>query len=347
LLRSVFEDVANHADHYFPEQEKSSRATEVIAAATAQRREANTMSQMRRRYGVFISSTYIDLRDEREALMRVILEGNCFPLGMELFGADAQEPWAVIEKKIAECDYYMLIVALRYGSLFKHEQISYTEKEYDYATSIGKPVVAFVLDREAESTWKPGFIDAGVPRAELDRFKQKIFEQKTVSTWKNCDQLAKNAVVALHRLIEDYPMPGWVRGDETSSMTAGTVLSTAEVPTDPVSNHLEAQATQTAQQPNIDQYYNRGERAILGLFAERGKRHLVFRSAVMQTVPTFARLIERGVLKKETRSDGSVLSISDDAWGLSRSAAFTALLRNDQEDSDKSFVQRLQQALVG
>ena len=41
----------------------------------------------RKRYQVFISSTFTDLKDERDKVMRAVLELKCFPAGMELFPA--------------------------------------------------------------------------------------------------------------------------------------------------------------------------------------------------------------------------------------------------------------------
>lgn len=40
---------------------------------------------MDRRYQVFISSTFTDLKDERQAVLRAVLELDHMPAGMELF----------------------------------------------------------------------------------------------------------------------------------------------------------------------------------------------------------------------------------------------------------------------
>jgi len=42
---------------------------------------------MEKRYQVFVSSTFEDLREERAEVMRVLLQLNCIPSGMELFPA--------------------------------------------------------------------------------------------------------------------------------------------------------------------------------------------------------------------------------------------------------------------
>lgn len=98
---------------------------------------------MDKRYQVFVSSTFEDLKDERQALLRAVLELNHIPAGMELFPAGDDEAWQLIKDVIDISDYYVLVIGGRYGSL-DEEGISFTEKEYDYAISKRKPVVALL-----------------------------------------------------------------------------------------------------------------------------------------------------------------------------------------------------------
>ena len=42
---------------------------------------------LKKRYQVFISSTFADLADERRHVMETILKCDCFPAGMEMFPA--------------------------------------------------------------------------------------------------------------------------------------------------------------------------------------------------------------------------------------------------------------------
>jgi hypothetical protein len=97
-----------------------------------------------KRYQVFVSSTFTDLKEERDGVIRALLEMDCIPAGMELFPAIDEEQFEFIKKVIDDCDYYIIIVAARYGSSISPEGISYTEKEYDYAVSRKIPVLAFL-----------------------------------------------------------------------------------------------------------------------------------------------------------------------------------------------------------
>ena len=86
---------------------------------------------------VFVSSTYEDLREERAEVQKALLKLDCFPVGMELFPSADDETWEFIKRQIEESDYYVAIVAGRYGSLAS-DGLSYTQKEWEYAREIGK-----------------------------------------------------------------------------------------------------------------------------------------------------------------------------------------------------------------
>ena len=59
---------------------------------------------MDRRYQIFISSTYADLKEERDKVMRAVLQLKCFPAGMELFPAVDKKQFDYIKSEIDECD---------------------------------------------------------------------------------------------------------------------------------------------------------------------------------------------------------------------------------------------------
>ena len=100
--------------------------------------------QLKKKFQIFISSTYLDLVDERQAAVQAILKLGHIPAGMELFKAGASQ-WQTITRWIDESDIYLLILGGRYGTLNKIEDKSYTQLEYEYALSKGIPVFALVL----------------------------------------------------------------------------------------------------------------------------------------------------------------------------------------------------------
>ena len=52
-----------------------------------------------KRYQVFVSSTFVDLKEERQTVMQVLLEADCIPAGMEIFPATG-ELWELIQNVI-------------------------------------------------------------------------------------------------------------------------------------------------------------------------------------------------------------------------------------------------------
>jgi Domain of unknown function (DUF4062) len=71
---------------------------------------------IRPKYQVFVSSTFVDLRAEREAVTWEILKAGHVPVGMENFSAYDDRGWKVINRTLETSDYYVLILAGRYGS---------------------------------------------------------------------------------------------------------------------------------------------------------------------------------------------------------------------------------------
>jgi hypothetical protein len=91
------------------------------------------------KYQIFVSSTYEDLKEERDTVIKAILETGNIPVGMEMFSAGDEQQWELIKRQIEDCDYYVVILAHRYGSM--DGIISYTEKEYDFAVEKKIPVL--------------------------------------------------------------------------------------------------------------------------------------------------------------------------------------------------------------
>ncbi|TNT40442.1 DUF4062 domain-containing protein, partial [Escherichia coli] len=104
---------------------------------------------MKRKLQVFVSSTFTDLIEERQAAVSAILKAGHIPAGMELFTAADRSQMDIIKNWIDESDVYMLILGGRYGSIEPTTGKSYTELEYDYAVEQGKALFAVVIKEEA------------------------------------------------------------------------------------------------------------------------------------------------------------------------------------------------------
>lgn len=96
---------------------------------------------MEKRYQVFVSSTYEDLQEERREVMQALLELDCIPAGMELFPASSENQWSLIKRVIDDCDYYLLIIAGRYGigvSVTLFIEPSEKDISYERRSAIGR-----------------------------------------------------------------------------------------------------------------------------------------------------------------------------------------------------------------
>ncbi|MEN0086018.1 MAG: DUF4062 domain-containing protein [Leifsonia sp.] len=175
---------------------------------------------MAEKYQVFISSTFDDLRDEREQVIKAVLEMGHIPVGMEMFSAADEEQWEIIKRHIDESDYYVVIVAHRYGSIT--DGMSYTRKEYEYARAVGVPSLGFVIHPQA--SWPADRVDTGRDKDHLDDFKALV-SQKPVGYWKNADELHAMCSVALVKAFTASPREGWVRASSAASPQMTSELS--------------------------------------------------------------------------------------------------------------------------
>lgn len=164
---------------------------------------------MKKKYQVFLSSTYKDLQHERMLAIEEILKADCIPVGMELFPASHDDPLKYIRRIIDESDYYLLIVAGKYGSEF--EGVSFTEHEFNYAVSQNKKIVAFV--HKSLEQLPLAKVDTGASFKKLDIFRKKLNKLKIARDWTNPDQLSERILHAIINLKTDYPAEGWIKAN--------------------------------------------------------------------------------------------------------------------------------------
>jgi len=170
-----------------------------------------------RRYQVFVSSTFEDLRDERASVIEALLELDCIPSGMELFPSGDNDQWALIRRVINECDYYIVIIAGRYGSVGPDGK-SFTRMEYEYAVSRGKPVMAFL--RESPDDIPVDKTDQDVTlRASLDQFRE-LARKKLCKYWSSPKDLSGVVSRGMAYMKQNRPAVGWVRGDVVPNQEA-------------------------------------------------------------------------------------------------------------------------------
>ncbi|MFM9330749.1 DUF4062 domain-containing protein [Paenibacillus mesotrionivorans] len=171
---------------------------------------------MRKKLQVFVSSTYEDLKSERQAAVQAILNAGHIPAGMELFTAGDQSQKDTIKKWIDESDVYLLILGGRYGTIDESSGVSYTHWEYEYAGQIGKPRFAIVISDEAlEEKVKRHGMSVMETKNEA---KYREFRKDVLSKMCKLYNDEKDIALAIYPKMGEYSsqtdLYGWVHGSD-------------------------------------------------------------------------------------------------------------------------------------
>lgn len=206
---------------------------------------------MKKKYQVFVSSTYEDLKEERLEVIRCLLDNDCIPVGMEQFPASPMTQMEYIEKMLDDCDYYILILAGRYGSL-DSDGVGFTEKEYDYAVSKGIPVLVFMIDNIGNIPSKY-CDDDPEKKSKLIEFRERIksgSNSKLVKFYSDKGSLTTQVVTSIHKCIQDFPAVGWVRANEIETYSKDMETRLREIVNEELHEH-------TASEDDITEIFNK------------------------------------------------------------------------------------------
>lgn len=163
-----------------------------------------------KKYQIFISSTYKDLKVARRKVSETILSIGHFPVGMEMFGASDDEQWEIIKETIDTSDYYIVIVGKCLGTMVPGEDISFTQKEFRYAKEKKIPILAFIMADDAEPA--KTYVETDPIRiGKLAEFRKELETGRTTDYWTNPDDLATRVAISLPKVMKKHPMPGWTR----------------------------------------------------------------------------------------------------------------------------------------
>lgn len=171
---------------------------------------------MEKKYQIFVSSTYKDLVDERMAAVNCLLDMNFIPVGMEQFPSSPMKQWEYITKMIDMSDYYLLILAGKYGSIDEASGLGYTEKEYRYAKEKGIPTIAFLRkDLGKIPAEKSAANDA--ERDRVKKFRELVESDGLIDYYEDEKELKFAIANSVSKLAQDCPRTGWIRADQIES----------------------------------------------------------------------------------------------------------------------------------
>lgn len=171
-----------------------------------------------RKYQVFVSSTFTDLHEARQELMVALLGQGLIPTGMELHPGEGNKRWSVIQRIINECDYYLILLGGRYGTL-SPIGLSHVHREFVHATTKNKPAIALLHDqpdqlpeeqRETQSSGQAKFRD----------FRQLLQDQASCYYWSSPADLGEVVKRAIPEFIAQNPVPGWAREGQVTDLGA-------------------------------------------------------------------------------------------------------------------------------
>ncbi len=152
---------------------------------------------------VYLSSTYSDLKDYREAVYHVLRQMHYDVIAMEDYVATDLRPLDKCLSDIEACDLYIGIFAWHYGYVpptGNPEHKSITEREYRTAAYKGKTCLIFLLEEDAP--WSPTAMD--VVTGENDRgerikaLRRELVREKVVTFFRTPEQLASCVGSAIH-----------------------------------------------------------------------------------------------------------------------------------------------------
>lgn len=180
------------------------------------------MNNEDKRYQVFISSTFNDLKAERAEVTQALLELDCIPCGMEAFPAANETQWSWIKKIIEECDYYILIIGGKYGTVNDETKLSYTEMEYDYANKKGIPTIAFIVEDEGKILGDK-LESIQDKKDKLKQFKDRV-KKNLCKFYTTPEDLGGKVSRSITQLKKTTPRTGWIRADSQNNHTSKEII---------------------------------------------------------------------------------------------------------------------------
>ncbi|MDZ7330651.1 MAG: DUF4062 domain-containing protein [candidate division KSB1 bacterium] len=136
---------------------------------------------------VFVSSTYEDLKEYREAVRDAIISRGYQPIMMEYFTPEGTEPpKPECLKRLREADIVVAIYAFRYGHIFEGDDKSITELEYELAVKKKKKIFFFMPHKDLARRWPKAFREEN---EKLREFRGKIQRDHYVQFFRSKDDL--------------------------------------------------------------------------------------------------------------------------------------------------------------
>ena len=132
-----------------------------------------------------------------QAALDAVARAGMAPVDMRYFAARDGRPADYCRARVRQCEVFVAVVGLQYGSVVPDRAVSYTELEFEEATEAGIPRLVFLLGDEPE--FPSGHAEASDARVE--RFRQRLRESGlVVRSFTTCESLELEVFHALSEL---------------------------------------------------------------------------------------------------------------------------------------------------
>lgn len=156
---------------------------------------------------IFLSSTYRDLKKEREVASKTITKNTYAILRMENWDSGPITSKEKIIEELNKASALILILGFKYGSIDEEEGISITEFEYESAKKLEIPIFVFV--KKENGKWHNK--EKSESKEKLDKFKYKLLNEKLKSDFNSLEELEKRISDSLN----EYKSEIWENKDFT------------------------------------------------------------------------------------------------------------------------------------
>lgn len=164
---------------------------------------------------VYVSSTYKDLIDHRRAVKAALERAGYDVECMEKYPAFDERPKDKCLADVADCDFYLLILAWRYGYRPPEDnpsQLSITHLEYEHSVQCQKKPLVFLLD--PDFPWARSFTDPDSyqPDSAIAKFRDQVSQNHGLSFFTDANSLSTAILQAL-RSLEQKGMSATARSN--------------------------------------------------------------------------------------------------------------------------------------
>jgi hypothetical protein len=196
---------------------------------------------------VFISSTFSDLLQYRQSVIEVIVRLQLVVEGMEYFGASPETPKELCLDRLRKSQFYILVVAMKYGSIDPETGKSFTQLEYEEAQRIGIPTLVYLIDEEKQPVL-PKDVEFGEGAKKLRQFKDQVLTKHGANFFTSPHDLSAKISQDLPKLVEEngqfvnrgeltrlteeLPRADWINDEVFEFLKKKTLICFDNVPSD-------------------------------------------------------------------------------------------------------------------